>query len=1002
MKGKQQKNRKNEKVNWNKFWNETICHLSSFKFVRRALLLFLMFLLAYPVATFLLQTDLKLFSPENSGFHVVYIFLIGFLIYAMVLLFRNKYRVSYWEYLIGFSITLIYIFIRWNESFLSVDIQWRFMWVWDNFTYFDLPMSILSLVLLVSLIYSAIKYKNKFKESNLYNTFLEDNPITTKELKEDTTYNHLISKIAPALFKDVYKSSFSIGVIGPWGTGKSSFLGAVKHVVYEASKASLKDFNKKYKTNLDKIPDTIFIEFSPFLNHNEEQVIHEFFTQLSNKLSERSGRLSNLITIYSEKLANIADKNPWFSLFKIARNSRENRSAQELYGEIKDCIKELNLKIIVTVDDLDRLNAKEILQVLKLVRNTSNFPNMVFLVALDKEYVVQALREEKDYMKERYLEKFFQLEVSVSFPKIDSLMTFMINEIYWKLKDHSSSGGLFTLANQGLMKQKSFLADYLITHRDVKRFINQFYFDYKILNQGQYLDVDFNDLVYMTLLKIFCPNMLGLILRRSYHIVNDEGYFVGFKTEKDLTPKHEIKKVEDPLNYDGIELNKQNNSIEKELIINGLPASFYEAKLLLKIFGLDSNYEDNAHSIPLNSITRYKTLRLYKHHVLNVGEFKESDYKNIALSSYSNFKSKIDEISDDNTLLTIAERLFKERTKFISDYPNKYYCLLEIYFNVSEPSKEILNYLNEMSSDLSSVTSDRFNFIEKIKDHFLERLKNKVYINHTVHLFRELIFKNLSSNYVDNFIKIIESINKSYLSELIDKIELMFFYNYMIFLQTMKVSHLSINNLISEFEESIENMKFSDVIQVFLIYTDERRFEIRYQPLLVELLESVKNVNDLIKTHSQFDESKYPDLNKLLNLLEITNNQDDNPVFFNLKSFDLNNEINYNQKEVKQIIVKLSNQPLTLIINDGKKLAKLAQDIREVNFQVNIFKNDYLIFNIYSDQPYSDINEVIKTLENFIFNELSHSYTMNEIQESLKDESYLRVIHKFESDKNGV
>jgi hypothetical protein len=110
--------------------------------------------------------------------------------------------------------------------------------------------------------------------------------------------------------------------------------------------------------------------------------------------------------------------------------------------------------------------------------------------------------------------------------------------------------------------------------------------------------------------------------------------------------------------------------------------------------------------------------------------------------------------------------------------------------------------------------------------------------------------------------------------------------------------------------------------------------------------------------------------------------------------------------KLKQLIVRLCNQPLTVIINDGKKLAKLAHDIREVNFQVNIskkkLKNDYLIFNIYSDQPYSDINEVIKTLKNFIFKELSHSYTMNDIQKFLKDENYLEVIHKFESDKNEV
>jgi predicted KAP-like P-loop ATPase len=891
----QEKNKMKSK----KIWENTLNNLFSFRFSKRLLIFFFGALISVPLASYLLTIDSIIFTPDNWIFDVLYLIFIAILFFCVYLLIKNKYRLGFWEYTLGTFIAALYYFTSIPDKlFPSIEPIWIYTQVYEPFTYLDIPFYILLFVLMASFVYRIILFIRKFIETKRNNTFLEDNPITHEDLTEDTTYNHLISKLKPALFEDVYKSSFSVGVIGPWGTGKSSFLKAVEYVVCDASIEKLKE---NFGIDIDKKPDTIFIEFSPFLNHNEEQVIHEFFTQLSNKLSERSGRLSNLITIYSEKLANIAEKNPWFSLFKFARNSRENRSAKELYDEIQVCIRDLNLKIVVTVDDLDRLNAKEILQVLKLIRNTSNFPNMVFLVALDKEYVMNALKGEKEYMKERYLEKFFQLEVSVSYPNIDSVLNFMINEIYWKLKDHPSSGGIFTLTTQELIRQKSFLADYLITHRDVKRFINQFYYDYKILNLGKYLDIDFHDLVYMTLLKIFCPNMMNLTLRRSYHLVNNEGYFVGFKTEKDLTPKHEIKGIEDALNYDGVELNKQNNSTEKELIINGSPASLYEVKLLMKVFGLDANYEENADSIPLNSITRYKTLRLYKHHILSEGELKESDYKNITLRPYSDFKSKLNEISDDDTFLKIADRQFRERTKFISDYPDKYFRLLEIYFSVSEPSTEILSYLSQITSELSSVTSDRFNFMEKIKEYFLERLKNKVYINHTVHLFRDLIFKSFNSNYIDNFSKIIESINKSYLTELIDKIELMSFYNYLIFLKTMKESPLTISNLLSDFEESIGKMNFNDLIQVVLIYTNERRFEIRYQPIMIELLESVKNINNIIKTHKQFDEKKHQDLNRLLNLLKTTNNQKDNPVFFNLKGFDLNNEINFNQNEVKTV-----------------------------------------------------------------------------------------------------
>lgn len=920
-----------------------------------------------------------------------------FVILLLIKLYNLSYRVSFWEICGFLYLTNGYIGLR---LFFDSE-EWDLINIFDtkHFTYID----VVTIVALLSFLILAVR-SIFFKTSSITkeNTFLEDNPVSTKELKGDSTYNHLISKITPALFKDVYNSSFSIGVIGPWGTGKSSFLKAVEYTVCKASEKELKE-----NYDVDHKPDTIFIEFSPFLNHNEEQVIHEFFTQLSNKLSERSGRLSNLITVYSEKLANLEDKNPWFSLFKLARNSRESRSAQELYDQIEACIRELNIKIIVAVDDLDRLNAQEILQVLKLIRNTSNFPNMVFLVALDKEYVTNALKGEKEYMKERYLDKFFQLEISVSYPNIDSVLNFMINEIYWKLKDHPSSGGMFTLTTQKLFNQKSFLSDYLITYRDVKKFTNQFYYDYNILNQGKYLDIDFHDLVYMTLLKIFCPNMMNLILSRSYHLVNNEGYFVGFKTKKDLTPKHEIKEVKHALCYDGVEENKQNNSTEKELIINGSPASLYEVKLLMKVFGLDSNHGSNADSIPLNSITRYKTLRLYKHHVLSEGELKESDYKNITLLPYGEFKSKLTEISDDDTLLKIAYRQYNERSKFASDYKEKYFRLLEIYFSISEPSSEILRYLSQMSSELSQVTSDRLNFIKKIKGYFLERLENEVYINHTVQLFRELVFKSFNSQYIDNFSKIIESINKSYLKKLKDKIELMFFYNYLVFLKSMKDSPLPINNLLGEFEDSIEKMEFSELIQVFLIYPNERKFEIRYQPILLELFQSVENINQLIKTHDQFDRSKYPDLSNLLDLIELTGSREESPLFYDLKGFNLNNERSINKKEVKQIILKLSDGPLGQFINNGLELQKLMQTVREVNFDINIAKKKFntsqkesLVLNIYSDDPYSSISKVRNALKKSLLTFLSRTHKNDEINEVILNRENLSLIHLFESDKN--
>tara|TARA_B100000508_G_scaffold55003_1_gene42593 strand:- start:12663 stop:16178 length:3516 start_codon:yes stop_codon:yes gene_type:complete len=534
---------------------------------------------------------------------------IVFLVFVILFLFKFyklSYRVGFWEICGFLYLTNVYIGLR---LFFNSE-KWFFINIFDfkHFTYVDV-VAIAALLSFLIIIVRSIFFKRDNTTKN--NTFLEDNPISTKKLKEDNTYNHLISKIAPALFKDVYDSSFSIGVIGPWGTGKSSFLKAVEHTVCEASEKELKD-----NYDIDHKPDTIFIEFSPFLNHNEEQVIHEFFTQLSNKLSERSGRLSNLITVYSEKLANLEDKNPWFSLFKLARNSRESRSAQELYDQIEDCIRELEIKIIVAVDDLDRLNAQEILQVLKLIRNTSNFPNMVFLVALDKEYVINALKEEKDYMKESYVDKFFQYEVHVTIEirekliqKTKDLLKQSLSKV---LKDKDYLGKIIS-SFQTLEDVHLFISNY----RDVVRFVNQFLIDFTISNVSYTaLEIENRDLFRLTILKLFAPSLLRDLKMNAVEEIgqrDDSEYNILF-LKSDHKFKNERFRIDD---FKLFGINIKNNKV----IISDRSYSTQVGLVFLELFAV--KYEvlyliENKGEIKLSEVKYKDNLNWYFTHNKNL------------------------------------------------------------------------------------------------------------------------------------------------------------------------------------------------------------------------------------------------------------------------------------------------------------------------------------------------------------------------------------------------
>ncbi|MBU3661130.1 MAG: hypothetical protein FGM14_14750, partial [Flavobacteriales bacterium] len=331
--------------------------------------------------------------------------------------------------------------------------EWFFISLYKEFYFIDLLFSSLLILVIIQLI--KIQVWKIQKSVSINNYYEEDNP---NYEENNYAFESLFKKINPVLFNDEYEKSFTIGLIGSWGSGKSSFLKKVEKTVKE---------HKNYKKK-----EIIFIDFPPFLNHNEEQVIHEFFVGLSNELSFFSSEISPLLNSYSEKLSNaVKDKNV-FSFFKPNTINYQSKSASELYKEIDEVIKKLGKKIIVSIDDLDRLNEKEILQVLKLIRNTSNFSNVVFIVAIDKEYIVETLSTIPNNLESNYLDKFLQLEIrfysqekqflSKSFAK--SIKGFNCNEQQKNILDDIT---------KVISENEDIIGLFLKNHRDLKRFRNQ-------------------------------------------------------------------------------------------------------------------------------------------------------------------------------------------------------------------------------------------------------------------------------------------------------------------------------------------------------------------------------------------------------------------------------------------------------------------------------------------------------------------------------------------------
>ncbi|WP_407267709.1 P-loop NTPase fold protein [Tenacibaculum maritimum] len=88
-------------------------------------------------------------------------------------------------------------------------------------------------------------------------------------------------------------------------------------------------------------------------------------------------------------------------------------SLTEEFNNLNDLLKKLNKRIVIIIDDFDRLQANEIFEILKLIRNTAGFDTFTYVVAYDKEYLVKSLKNNNIPNPEKFTEKIFLREIEL-------------------------------------------------------------------------------------------------------------------------------------------------------------------------------------------------------------------------------------------------------------------------------------------------------------------------------------------------------------------------------------------------------------------------------------------------------------------------------------------------------------------------------------------------------------------------------------------------------------
>lgn len=186
----------------------------------------------------------------------------------------------------------------------------------------------------------------------------------------------------------------------------------------------------------------------------------------------------------------------------------------------------------------------------------ADFPNVIYLLAMDREVVRRALTDVHNIDGNEYLEKIIQVPFELPELKKSKLHNIFLNKLDQIINDFSDKVVWDTDYWSSVFR--NCVEPYINTLRDVNRMINTFQFRYGML----YKEIALEDMVGMTTLEVLEPELYKWICNNKevYNMIQ------GFDKSKlnQFTDIEQIKLASFVLNYNKNEM----DHVDEQEVLN--------------------------------------------------------------------------------------------------------------------------------------------------------------------------------------------------------------------------------------------------------------------------------------------------------------------------------------------------------------------------------------------------------------------------------------------------